>query len=177
MTFVLRFRTPSRGGAGALAVLRDSSRAVLFSLNLEQVEGSPQLQFLLRTDTSDVPLRLAAPIALIGSARWHTVVARYAGPKIDYSWTAFCWMKSGPWACSVRKAVSSSRLAPPLTPERSVWLRFGSANFPMLKWCLSVRVLGDCVKDQGVSGGAFQPAPILEAAGMEYQRRGCDADV
>jgi len=83
MTFVLRFRTPSRGGAGALAVLRDSSRAVLFSLSLEQVEGSPQLQFLLRTDRSDVPLRLAAPIALIGSARWHTVVARYAGPKID----------------------------------------------------------------------------------------------
>lgn len=83
MTFALRFRTSSQAGTGALAVLRDSSQHMLFALNLEQVEGATQVQFLLHTDQSEVPLRMGVPNELIGSARWHTVIARYAGPKID----------------------------------------------------------------------------------------------
>ena len=82
-TLTLRFRTPSEEVESKLAVLQDAARNVLFSLSLERVEGALELQFTLRTDQSDVPLRLGVPFALIGAARWHTVVARYAGPKVD----------------------------------------------------------------------------------------------
>lgn len=83
VTLLVRFRTSSENVTGGLTVLRDSARNTLFSLGLEQVDGAPQLQFALRTDRSDIPLRLGVPIDLIGAARWHTVIARYAGPKID----------------------------------------------------------------------------------------------
>jgi hypothetical protein len=82
-TLAVRFRVPSERVESRLAVLQDATRNALFSLSLERVEGTPQLQFNLRTDWSDIPLRLAVPISLIGAARWHTVIARYAGPKID----------------------------------------------------------------------------------------------
>ncbi len=84
LTLSLRFRASSAEVTGDLAALRDSiSGKTLFALNLQQVEGKPQLQFSLFTDTNSVPLRLGVPIALIGSARWHNVMVRYAGPKLD----------------------------------------------------------------------------------------------
>jgi Concanavalin A-like lectin/glucanases superfamily len=82
-TLLLRFRTPSAEVTGELAALRDSARNACFVLSLEQVEGAAQLQFSLRTDHSTVPLQLAMPVALMGAARWHSVIARYAGPRAE----------------------------------------------------------------------------------------------
>src|SRR3982750_1102477 len=68
-SLAVRFRAPSERVESRLAVLRDAARDTLFSLSLERVEGAPQLRFDLRTDWSDVPLRLAVPVATIGAAR------------------------------------------------------------------------------------------------------------
>jgi len=87
ITLEMQLRIPARGAAAgaetALAVLTDSTPAPLFFLTLTPVNGSAHLQFSLRTDHSEVPLRVAVPVSLIGFERTHRVVARYSGPKLD----------------------------------------------------------------------------------------------
>ncbi len=82
ITFELRFRAPAK--ESALAVLNDgAAKLPLFALSLKTIDGGLQLEFTLRTDRSEIPLHVGVPILSIGADRWHDVVARYSGPKLD----------------------------------------------------------------------------------------------
>ena len=83
-TLTLEMRFKSAAVESGLAVLKDASASPLLTLAQKKIDGGLQLECSLRTDANEVPLHVGIPVALIGADRWHAVVARYDGPKLDF---------------------------------------------------------------------------------------------